>query len=305
MVDVNGSVREFSDGMLTREGNFCQHPVRKISDTERNKTEGGRMRILVVEDNRYLSHELKMGLLHEGYAVDCAFDGEEGQALAEMTGYDVIVLDILLPGKDGLAVCRDLRQRRLSMPVLLLTARDLIEDRVRGLDSGADDYLVKPFALAELLARVRALLRRATPQKEAVLSVADLVLDPAKHHVERAQQPIELSARLFSVLEFLILLLYSGLLYSTLLKMLPLSLTSPQAQQIGFQFILIGLAILLVVAISGYWLAAHAMRPVRLMTQTAERIGQANLNERLQIKGRDELSELAEAFNAMLARVEQ
>ena len=161
------------------------------------------MRILVVEDNRYLSHELKMGLLHEGYAVDCAFDGEEGQALAEMTGYDVIVLDILLPGKDGLAVCRDLRQRRLSMPVLLLTARDLIEDRVRGLDSGADDYLVKPFALAELLARVRALLRRATPQKEAVLSVADLVLDPATHHVERAQQPIELSARLFSVLEYL------------------------------------------------------------------------------------------------------
>lgn len=161
------------------------------------------MRILVIEDNRHLNYELKMSLLDEGYAVDTAFDGAEGQALAEMISYDVIILDILLPGKDGLAVCRALRQQRLSTPVLLLTARDLVEDRVRGLDSGADDYLVKPFALTELLARVRALLRRTTTQKDAVLCVADLTLDPATHTVERAMQRVELTARLFSVLEYL------------------------------------------------------------------------------------------------------
>ncbi|MDQ2716511.1 MAG: response regulator transcription factor [Chloroflexota bacterium] len=161
------------------------------------------MRILVIEDNRHLNYELKMSLLDEGYAVDSAFDGEEGQALAEMTSYDVIILDILLPGKDGLAVCRALRQQHLTTPVLLLTARDLVEDRVRGLDSGADDYLVKPFALTELLARVRALLRRIATQKDAVLRVADLTLDPAMHTVERAKQRIALTARLFSVLEYL------------------------------------------------------------------------------------------------------
>ncbi len=160
------------------------------------------MRILIVEDNRHLNHELKMSLMHEGYAVDTAFDGEEGQALAEMTAYDALILDVMLPKKDGLAVCRALRQQ-LTAPVLLLTARDLVEDRVRGLDSGADDYLIKPFALSELLARLRALLRRTTPQKAAVLRVGDLVLDPATHIVERGEQPIELTARLFSVLEYL------------------------------------------------------------------------------------------------------
>lgn len=161
------------------------------------------MRILIVEDNRHLNHELKMSLMHEGYAVDTAFDGEEGQALAEMTAYDALILDVMLPKKDGLAVCRALRQQQLTAPVLLLTARDLVEDRVRGLDSGADDYLIKPFALSELLARLRALLRRTTPQKAAVLRVGDLVLDPATHIVERGEQPIELTARLFSVLEYL------------------------------------------------------------------------------------------------------
>jgi DNA-binding response OmpR family regulator len=161
------------------------------------------MRILVVEDNQHLNYELKMSLLHEGYAIDTAFDGEEGKALAETTNYDLIILDILLPRKDGLEVCRALRQQHHITPVLLLTARDTVEDRVRGLDSGADDYLVKPFALTELLARVRALLRRAALQKEAVLSIADLTLDPATHTVERAKQRIELTARLFSVLEYL------------------------------------------------------------------------------------------------------
>jgi DNA-binding response OmpR family regulator len=160
------------------------------------------MRILLVEDNRRLSHELKMSLIHEGYAVDTAYDGHEGQALAESAPYDVLILDILLPGKDGLEVCRALRRQHVNTPVLMLTARDTIADRVRGLDSGADDYLVKPFALSELLARLRALLRRNAPEKSAVLRVGDLSIDPATHIVERAGQRIELTAKLFALLEY-------------------------------------------------------------------------------------------------------
>ncbi|GCF10848.1 response regulator [Dictyobacter arantiisoli] len=161
------------------------------------------MRILLVEDNRRLNHELQMSLVDEGYAVDPAYDGVEGQALAESTSYDVLILDILLPGKDGLEVCRDLRRQHFNTPILLLTARDTVADRVRGLDSGADDYLVKPFALSELLARLRALLRRNGAEKSAVLRVGDLSFDPATHVVERAGQRIELTPRLFSLLEYL------------------------------------------------------------------------------------------------------
>lgn len=161
------------------------------------------MRILLVEDNRRLNHELKMSLVDEGYAVDTAFDGVEGQALAESTSYDALILDILLPEKDGLEVCRDLRRQRLNTPILLLTARDTVADRVRGLDSGADDYLVKPFALSELLARLRALFRRSGEEKSAVLHVGDLSVDPAMHLVERAGQRIELTPRLFTLLEYL------------------------------------------------------------------------------------------------------
>jgi DNA-binding response OmpR family regulator len=161
------------------------------------------MRILLVEDNRRLNHELQMSLFDEGYAVDPTYDGVEGQALAESTSYDVLILDILLPGKDGLEVCRDLRRQHFNTPILLLTARDTVADRVRGLDSGADDYLVKPFALSELLARLRALLRRNGAEKSAVLRVGDLSVDPATHVVERAGQRIELTPRLFSLLEYL------------------------------------------------------------------------------------------------------
>jgi DNA-binding response OmpR family regulator len=161
------------------------------------------MRILLVEDNRRLNHEVKMSLIDEGYAVDTAFDGVEGQAFAESAPYDVLILDILLPEKDGLEVCRDLRRQHVSTPILLLTARDTVSDRVRGLDSGADDYLVKPFALSELLARVRALLRRSGEEKSAVLHVGDLSIDPATHLVERAGQRIELTPRLFALLEYL------------------------------------------------------------------------------------------------------
>ena len=162
------------------------------------------MRILLAEDNRRLSHELKMSLVHEGYTVDTAFDGVEGQILAESTPYDVLILDILLTRKDGLELCREIRRQHLNTPILLLTARDTVPDRVRGLDSGADDYLVKPFALSELLARLRALLRRNGEEKSAVLHVGDLSVDPAKHLVERAGQRIELTPRLFTLLDYLI-----------------------------------------------------------------------------------------------------
>lgn len=160
------------------------------------------MRILLIEDNHRLNQSLKMSLIEEGYAVDAAYDGEEGQALAEAAPYDAIVLDILLPRKDGLEVCRALRRRRVNTPILMLTARDTVEDRVRGLDSGADDYLLKPFALNELLARLRALLRREAAQKSALLRVGDLTLDPASHQVRRGGQILDLTAKLYALLEY-------------------------------------------------------------------------------------------------------
>src|ERR1700756_576213 len=148
------------------------------------------MRILIIEDNHRLSSSLQMNLTHEGYSVDSAYDGQEGQDLAELAAYDLIILDILLPEKDGLEVCRDLRRRRVQTPILLLTARDSVDDRVQGLDCGADDYLVKPFAMRELLARMRALLRRQQPYKTGRLEMEDLVIDPANHSVEREGHPI-------------------------------------------------------------------------------------------------------------------
>lgn len=160
------------------------------------------MRILLVEDDRRLNQSLKMSLVEEGYAVDAAFDGEEGEAFTETAPYDAIILDVMLPLKDGLAVCRTLRLRRINTPILLLTARDAVEDRVCGLDSGADDYLVKPFALHELLARLRALLRRTAAQKTGLLTLGDLTVNPATHDVERGGEHIKLNAKEFALLEF-------------------------------------------------------------------------------------------------------
>jgi DNA-binding response OmpR family regulator len=162
------------------------------------------MRILVIEDNHRLSSSLAANLTHEGYSVDTAYDGQEGQDLAELTPYDLIILDILLPKKDGLQVCRDLRRRRIQTPILLLTARDSVDDRVRGLDCGADDYLVKPFAMRELLARLRALLRRQSPYTNGRLEMGDLVVDPVTHTVEREGRPIDLTPKEFALLEFLL-----------------------------------------------------------------------------------------------------
>jgi two-component system, OmpR family, copper resistance phosphate regulon response regulator CusR len=161
------------------------------------------VRILLVEDNRRLSESLRLTLEEDGYAVDTAYDGLDGEEMGLISSYDIIILDIMLPGKDGMEVCRELRDRRVSTPILMLTARDALDDRVRGLDSGADDYLVKPFEVDELRARIRALLRRESSSKSGSLQVADLVLDPATHTVRRGDQPIELTAKEFSLLEYL------------------------------------------------------------------------------------------------------
>jgi len=161
------------------------------------------LRILVVEDNRRLNTSLKTSLEEDGYAVDAAFDGEEGEAFALTAPYDLILLDVMLPKKDGFSLCRDLRQGGINAPILMLTARDAIDDRVDGLDSGADDYLVKPFSMNELRARLRALLRRNKTEKTALLQVGDLTIDPANHYVQRGNTSIDLTPREFSILEYL------------------------------------------------------------------------------------------------------
>ncbi|GAB4535893.1 MAG: response regulator transcription factor [Anaerolineae bacterium] len=161
------------------------------------------MRLLVVEDEPGVAQFIRQGLTEAGFAVDVARDGAEGLDYALAAEYDAIVLDIMLPKMDGLDLLRELRTRSIKSPVLLLTARDAIEDRVQGLDAGADDYLVKPFAFPELLARVRALLRRPPLQVDTILRVGDLEMDTARREVRRAGQPIQLSPREFALLEFL------------------------------------------------------------------------------------------------------
>jgi DNA-binding response OmpR family regulator len=162
------------------------------------------MRFLLVEDDPRVARLVQRGLTEAGHDVEVAHDGAEGLARAESGGYDLIVLDVMLPGLDGLEVCRRLRQRRVRTPILMLTARDAVGDRVRGLDAGADDYLVKPFALEELLARVRALSRRAAEGIDGdVVRVGDLALDLARHEACRGDQRIELTAKEFALLEYL------------------------------------------------------------------------------------------------------
>ena len=161
------------------------------------------MRILLVEDNRRLSESLRATLADDGYSVDAAYDGIEGEEMASFTSYDVIILDVMLPRRDGIEVCRSLRDQRVATPVLMLTARDGLEDRVLGLDSGADDYLVKPFEIAELRARLRALMRRQSDSKGGNLAADDLRLNPATHDAWRAGKPLDLTAKEFSLLEYL------------------------------------------------------------------------------------------------------
>lgn len=160
------------------------------------------MRILVVEDERKVASFIRQGLGEEGYAVDVASNGEEGLAMARDGVHDLIILDIGLPKMNGLQVLQELRRRKVTAPVLLLTVRATIEDKVLGLDAGADDYLTKPFAFQELVARVRALLRRRTEGGPAVLQFADLTLDPARHTAFRGGQKIDLTAKEFALLDY-------------------------------------------------------------------------------------------------------
>ena len=160
------------------------------------------MRILVVEDERKIAEFVKKGLKAEGYAVDTADDGEEGRFLAGTGDYDLILLDLRLPKMDGVMLCRTLRAEKYAGPILMLTARDTVKDKVLGLDSGADDYLTKPFDFEELLARVRALLRKRGAGEPTRLQVDDLVMDLVAHTVERGPQPIALTPKEFSLLEY-------------------------------------------------------------------------------------------------------
>ena len=161
------------------------------------------MRVLVVEDEPTIANFIRQGLTEAGFAVDVARDGEEGRYYAHAAEYDVLVLDIMLPKVNGLDLLRRLRDEGWKTPTLMLTARDTVENRVEGLDAGADDYLVKPFAFPELLARVRALLRRPPMQSGTVMQIGDLRMDTARHLVERNGRSIELSPREFAVLEYL------------------------------------------------------------------------------------------------------
>ena len=162
------------------------------------------MRILVVEDEKKVASFIQRGLEGEGFQIDIAGDGEEGVALACKNPYDLILMDVMLPKMDGLTAIRELRTAQIATPVLCLTAKDAVEDIVAGLDSGSDDYLTKPFAFAELLARVRALVRRGTQDRGADITYADLRLDPVSHKVWRAGKEIELTAKEYALLEYFI-----------------------------------------------------------------------------------------------------
>lgn len=160
------------------------------------------MRILVIEDEKKVAGFIKKGMEEETYAVDVAVDGEEGLAMAEVNQYDLIILDLMLPKIDGLEVLTRCREKKINTPILLLTAKDSVEDKVTGLNKGADDYLTKPFAFSELLARSRSLLRRGQGEAKTVLKLADLSLDMVSHKVNRNGEEVELTGKEYSLLEY-------------------------------------------------------------------------------------------------------
>ncbi|HJP92315.1 MAG TPA: response regulator transcription factor [Pyrinomonadaceae bacterium] len=161
------------------------------------------MRVLLVEDEPRMANVIAKGLREHSYAVDVAHDGDAGLYQTSINDYDVIVLDVLLPQRDGFQVCRELRRRGNATPVLMLTARAAVDDRLRGFDAGADDYLTKPFSFRELLARIHALLRRDSQLRPDVLEIGDLVIDSASHRVSRANRDIQLTAKEYALLEYL------------------------------------------------------------------------------------------------------
>ncbi|TAM48612.1 MAG: response regulator [Paraburkholderia sp.] len=162
------------------------------------------MKILIVEDERKTAAYLKRGLEENGFIADVADDGEDGAHLAQIQSYDLIILDVMLPGRDGWSIVADLRRRQIATPVLFLTARDGVDDRVKGLELGADDYLIKPFAFAELLARVRTILRRGPTRQSSILNIADLELDLHRHRVVRAGRALDLTPKEFQLLSLLL-----------------------------------------------------------------------------------------------------
>ena len=162
------------------------------------------MRILVVEDEHRIANSIKKGLEQERYAVDVAYTGIDGFDLASTEDYDLVILDLMLPGMNGLEICRQLREKQIHIPILILTARDQVQDKVTGLDTGADDYLTKPFSFEELLARIRALIRRPQQNLDTVLKINDLEINTRTFKVIRAGKLIQLSSKEFSLLEFLV-----------------------------------------------------------------------------------------------------
>lgn len=161
------------------------------------------MRILVVDDDEKLCSVIKRGLEEEAYAVDCVYNGNDGEYYAETSPYDLIILDIMMPEKNGMDVCRSLRSKKMTAPILMLTAKDTVEDKVKGLDTGADDYLVKPFAFEELLARVRALLRRERGTGTSELKVGDLILDTTSRDVRWKGKAVDLTTKESAILEYM------------------------------------------------------------------------------------------------------
>ncbi len=161
------------------------------------------MKILIVEDNEKFAGYIKKALERKSYAADCVYDGETGEKRAVLGEYDLLILDIMLPKKDGIAVCRGLREKNINIPIIMLTAKGELDDKIEGLDSGADDYLVKPFELEELLARVRALLRRPEEKTEEILTVRDIAIDNAKHMATKDGKPLPLTLKEYAVLEYL------------------------------------------------------------------------------------------------------
>lgn len=176
---------------------------RRPYEGAQRKSRGFQMHILVVEDEKGIAAFVKRGLEEEKYAVDVAGDTDQALFLVETNTYDLIVLDVMLPGKDGVSVCRELREKKVAVPILMLTAKSSVKDRVAGLDAGADDYLTKPFAFEEFLARIRVLLRRKDNRKNTVLKVDDLQLDQVTHKVTRGGNEIGLTTKEYALLEYL------------------------------------------------------------------------------------------------------